>query len=463
MIVNPPEATKKLLTHYLRRLTNLSGNNRSLFLGRLSSDQFLDLHLVSQLNREKSFSIIESIIAGKKKIICPVVDARMEESNEVSKKLKKLQRLDHFLYEERGSKDLHLGWPFVRGKLSDGTAIQCPLLFFPVDLEQEDQHWVIRPRPDADISFNKTFLLAYAFYNQTKADETLLEENFEETDRDSTVFRTAIYQFLNKGSVDIHFNPDNYRDELTPFTSFTKKEFEQQHKNGELKLFPEAVLGIFPQAGSYLVPDYLDLIENERIIDLEGFFKSRHVAEETGSTNFITQVKEEKVYSAFPMDIWQENALKAVKLGNSIVVQGPPGTGKSQLICNLISDAISNRKRILVVCQKRAALDVVYARLTEKRLSSFVGLVHDFKNDRNAIYKKIAGQIEHVDDNKAKNNSLDAIQLERTFYQASRRIDQVTDELEEFKQVLFDESESGTSIKELYLRCSPTAPSINIK
>jgi len=316
-----------------------------LYLGRLSSDQFLDLHQASQLNGEKSFSIVESIIAGRKKIICPVVDARMEASNEASKKLKKLQRLDHFLFEERGSRDLHLSWPFVRGKLSDGTCVQCPLLFFPVELEQENQHWVIRPRQGTDITFNKTFLLAYAFYNKVKADESLMEENFEETDRDSTVFRTAIYQLLTKGSLGIHFNPDNYRDELTSFTSFTKSKFEEQHKNGMLKLFPEAVLGIFPQAGSYLVPDYMDLIENERIIDLEDFFRLRHAPEETGSTNFITQVKEEKVYASFPMDIWQENALKAVKLGNSVVVQGPPGTGKSQLICNLISDGISHRKR----------------------------------------------------------------------------------------------------------------------
>ena len=65
------------------------------------------------------------------------------------------------------------------------------------------------------------------------------------------------------------------------------------------------------------------------------------------------------------MDAFQENALKAVKKGNSIVVQGPPGTGKSQLICNLISDFIARGKRVLVVCQKRAALDVVYNRLSD--------------------------------------------------------------------------------------------------
>jgi len=115
LIVNQPEATKKLLNHYLRRLTNLSGNNRSLYLPRLASEQFLDLHQVSQLNREKSFSIVESIIAAKKKIICPVVDARLESSNEAKQETEKLQRLDHFIFEERGSRDLHLGWPFVRG------------------------------------------------------------------------------------------------------------------------------------------------------------------------------------------------------------------------------------------------------------------------------------------------------------------------------------------------------------
>lgn len=458
-----PEATKKLLNHYLRRLTNLSGNNRSLFLPRFSSDQFIDLHLVSQLNKEKSFSIIEALIAEKKKIICPVTDARLEASNEVSKKLKKLQRTSEFIFEERGSKDLHLGWPFIRGKLMDGTSVRCPLIFFPVELGQENNHWVIRPRENADISFNKAFLLAYSFYNQVKVDEALMEENFEDVDRDSTVFRTAIYQFLQKGLLDIHFNPDNYRDEITPFIHYTKEEFEGIYKNGELKLYPEAVLGIFPQAGSYLVPDYLDLIENEKITDLEDFFTARNASPPATSFNFIPHVKEEKVYAAFPMDVWQENALKAVKLGNSVVVQGPPGTGKSQLICNLISDAISNGKRVIVVCQKRAALDVVYARLKEKKLSSFLGLVHDFKNDRKVIYEKIASQIDLVDEYKAKNNSLDAIQLERIFYQASRRIDQITDELEEFKKALFDKSESGTSVKELYLRSDPGSTSVNLK
>src|SRR5690606_3008267 len=160
----------------------------------------------------------------------------------------------------------------------------------------------------------------------------------------------------------------------------------------------------------------------------EQFFESRSQEEDKGAVqltphqnNFLQKVKEEQVFTPFKMDSSQENALKAVKRGNSIVVHGPPGTGKSQLICNLISDFIARGKRVLVVCQKRAALDVVYKRMEEHDAKEFIALVHDFKNDRNSIYKQIAHQIERLYEYKLKNNSLDAIQMERKFLHASRR------------------------------------------
>jgi len=458
----------EILKTYTRRLANLSSNNRMLYLPRIASDQLIDVHELSQLNKEKSFEIIEALINGSKKILCSVVDSRMEASNEASKKLKKLLRHDRFLFEERGAKDLHIGWPFIRGKLSDGSSIRCPLLFFPVELVVENDKWVIHLRDDNAISFNKSFLLAYSLYNKVKADETLLEEDFEEFDNDSNLFRTSLYHLLQSSTLDINFNADNYRDELSFFTNYKKEEFDQLHKNGELKLFPEALLGIFPQAGSSLVPDYLDLIDQNKISTFESFFVKRsNSAEGAGynakEINFSSKVKEEKILTSLSLDAWQENALKAIKLGNSIVVQGPPGTGKSHLICNLISDSIASGKSVLVVCQKRAALDVVYKRLKEHNLSDFLALVHDYKNDRKEIYEKAAGQIERVNEYKIRNNGLDTIKLERKFFHASRRIDQITEELEEFKTSLFDEQECGLSVKELYIRSKPTEDTISLK
>jgi len=462
--VNGTDPTKKLVHTYLRRLTNLSGNNRSIFLPRLVGDQFMDIQELSQLNGEKAFTMLESLIEEKFKAICPLSDSRMEAANMASLKLKKLKRMDQFIFEERGAKDLHVGWPFVEGKFNDGTIVRCPLLFFPVTLTTIGNQWVLQPRKDAGITFNKSFLLAHAYFNKVKANELLLEETFEEAERESTVFRTWLYQLLKKSEFEINFNPDNYRNELTSFINYKREEYEEGLKSGELKLMPYAVLGIFPQAGSYLVPDYLHLINEHTIQDLEEFFYQRTASLEIPtSQNFHHLVKEEKMFTVFAQDIWQENALKAAKLGHSLVIQGPPGTGKSQLICNLMSDAMASGKRVLVVSQKRAALDVVYSRMKTHQLSPYLALVHDFKNDRKEIYDKLADQIGKIDEYRMKNISLDAIQLERQFTKACHRMDAILEELSMFKESLFDASECGTSIKELYLLSDPTQDTISLK
>src|SRR5690606_26832019 len=132
------EPAKRILESWMRRLTNLSGNNRSLLLLRLSAEQLMDLHEVNMLNHVPSFEVIKAMMAGRTVKVCQVLDSRVEANNEVSKKLKRLLRMDNFLFEERGSRDLHIGWPFVRGKFADGTLVRCPLLFFPVTLVAEN-------------------------------------------------------------------------------------------------------------------------------------------------------------------------------------------------------------------------------------------------------------------------------------------------------------------------------------
>lgn len=62
-------------------------------------------------------------------------------------------------------------------------------------------------------------------------------------------------------------------------------------------------------------------------------------------------------------DSSQHSAIHEVFNGQSLVIQGPPGTGKSQTIANLIAAAVSKRKRVLFVAEKKPALDVVASRL----------------------------------------------------------------------------------------------------
>lgn len=456
---------QQILKSYLKRLINISATNRSLLLRKLTKQQFIDVHDFDFAHNKPSFSIVKDLIAGKNKIqLSKITDSRDESVNLLSRRLKKLNRYEKMLYEEHGSKDLYVGWPFLRGKFSDGTPVRCPLMFFPVEIVQNDSHWLLQQREDVNITLNKAFLIAYSHYNGVKISEDLLERVFEDFDTDSMVFRTGLYQLFKESPVEINFNQDNFIDKLEPFKDYTKLEFDTEQKTGAIKLFPEAVLGIFAQSGSYLVPDYEFILENKSFSDLEEFFENKIPAEIPGDRyGFLSKVKEEETYTPFKMDAFQENAIKAVKKGNSLVIQGPPGTGKSQVICNLISDYISRGKKVLLVCQKRAALDVVYSRFEDLEMDNFIGRIHDFKNDRKELYNKINKQIKNIDLYRTNINSLDALQLERKFTQHSRKIDLITEELEEFKAALFDETECGLSVKELYLTSELEGKAVNVK
>ena len=81
-------------------------------------------------------------------------------------------------------------------------------------------------------------------------------------------------------------------------------------------------------------------------------------------------------------DPTQATAVGEARAGESYIIQGPPGTGKSQTITNLIADYIARGKRVLFVCEKRAAIDVVFARLRQRGLGDLCCLIHDSQTDK---------------------------------------------------------------------------------
>ncbi|MBC3785028.1 AAA domain-containing protein [Spirosoma utsteinense] len=448
-----------VLRAFRRRLTNLSSRNRSLVLTSLPAGQFLDLHDTDFLLNKPSFSLIADLISRKVSVpLCEVLDPRQERSNEVSRKLRRIDRTARFIEEERGTEDLYVGWPFVRGKFMDGTVVHGPLLFFPVQIQQQGKFWKLCRRGDELAFLNPTLALAYSQFSQVKLSDTVLEKTVDDFDKDPLVFRTQLYEWLKESPLEINFNRDVFADQLHFFDKQSTKSLDQLERTGELKLYPEAVLGIFPQAGSYLVPDYDTLIEESTSV---AAVDTNPEADLPAPEPEIPALLPERfIHTPLPLDASQEVAVRAVKSGQSIVVQGPPGTGKSQLIANLMADAAASGKRVLLVCQKRAALDVVHERLRQVGMTPFMALVHDFQDDRRALYAQIAEQIEQLETYRQQNNSLNAVLFERDFDLESRRIDDALADLNAFKQALFDTSACGLSAKELYLTSNPNEPSI---
>ena len=96
-------------------------------------------------------------------------------------------------------------------------------------------------------------------------------------------------------------------------------------------------------------------------------------------------------HDVVPSDPTQIAAVAEARLGNSYIIQGPPGTGKSQTITNLIADFVARGKRVLFVCEKRAAIDVVHARLRQRGLGALCCVVHDSQTDKKEFIHDLKG------------------------------------------------------------------------
>lgn len=87
----------------------------------------------------------------------------------------------------------------------------------------------------------------------------------------------------------------------------------------------------------------------------------------------------EQTFCPLAADSSQLSAVMAAARGKDFVLVGPPGTGKSQTISNLIAQCLAEKKRVLFVSEKIAALDVVYRRLREVGLGEFCLELHSSK------------------------------------------------------------------------------------
>jgi predicted DNA-binding WGR domain protein len=99
-------------------------------------------------------------------------------------------------------------------------------------------------------------------------------------------------------------------------------------------------------------------------------------------------------WGVVPSDATQDQAVAFARTGRSYIIQGPPGTGKSQTITNLIADFAGQGRRVLFVCEKRAALDVVFHRLGQAGLDGLATIIHDSQDDKKAFIADLRDQYE---------------------------------------------------------------------
>jgi hypothetical protein len=168
----------------------------------------------------------------------------------------------------------------------------------------------------------------------------------------------------------------------------------------QASILASGVIGLLPAANQGLLTDLEALHDGEPAVGpIESFLKpginlgvhreapSAHAQETTtslaGSERCVSQV-----------DPCQARAVHLARKVKGLVIHGPQGTGKSQTITNLIGDHLASGERVLFVCDKRTALDVVAYHLNHIGLGSPCAVVHDARRDQRDLYRGIREQLD---------------------------------------------------------------------
>lgn len=466
---------KSVYKYYKERLIEISGKNRSLYSKNISKkysydigeilkkdqegfDEFLDFlwrgrkssfPLISKNSKQKlyeTFNIEAKIKPLFKDLTKLTMDEKKQENlrrerlkRDESKKLissqvsslKTLKREIEEFAKETGRYELFVGYPFVSGSLNKDIMIKAPLILFPVIINIENDTTVsIELKNDEYVQFNKVLMLAYAKEHRINYDNMLLEfDNLYESKLRSI---PDILKYLS--SFGFNFKLDKSFDKsITRFQDIKDDFFSR-----DLKIVNACVIGRYPLANSIyndytaLEKKHLSSLAIEQLLEGKNTKKNKKVDSTT--------------YTINDLDYAQESAIKKLSEYGNLVIYGPPGTGKSQTIVNIISDALCKNKKVLVVSQKKAALDVVFNRL--KNLNSKCMFITDAEKNKVAFYERCYQMHQAI----LAEGRVD--ETNKDFESVENSIQAEVGELEKISNCLFSKTPFGLSLQEMYANSS---------
>ena len=385
------DATLSTLRELSKKLISITRNNRMLFLPRLSPKYAVDLF--DPAGRYDPLDIL--FRASAPLTVADVTDQDLPRNDPARERYRNLVGLIRETIRDqrdKGQNDLYVGYPFVQGCLVGGEfGIRAPLCLFPVTLDRSTANITVSADPTRDILYNSTLILAHDKFNSldTALPDCALEEAEPET------FLDTLLGFYAQNDIRIEKgNPER----LKKFTEYVGESFPHYSK-GTLKVVPNIVIGRFPAYSNSIQRDFDEILDkglvNSLVTDLisdyggTDFYSDETAVEELNTPDKPLSVSESSLVYINPMNSAQEAVLFTAENQDELVVEGPPGTGKSQTITSLITQFINEGRTVLMVSEKKTALDVVYSRLGN--LSRYAVMLDDATN-KNLFY----GQLERL-------------------------------------------------------------------
>lgn len=350
------------------------------------------------------------------------------------KKLSELAREIEEIEKETGRYELYIGYPFVFGVIGQGsqkTVIKAPLLLFPVKMEISDEGRVEAFLNEHEhIQLNRALIFAYA--QAKKLNIEGLELEFDDLSRFKSV--EAIVKYLGEHKIKLECqNSKNI---------YNYSRFKEPSGKGELSVRFGAVIGRFPLSNS-IYNDY-SLLEKKKLTTpaIDELLSPREAKRK--KKKVAKRPTERRSFVVRDLDYAQSEVVRKVDECGNMVIYGPPGTGKSQTIVNVIANAMCKNQRVLVVSQKKAALDVVFNRLGT--LSAKAMYLADEHKEKRQFYERTleAHQKNMVE------SLVDVRALEDEYNEIEKKIALELSQLETITRVLNTPTSFGLSLSEMY-------------
>ncbi|MBI1373422.1 MAG: DUF4011 domain-containing protein [Phycisphaera sp.] len=382
------------------------------------------------------------------------------EQKKVLSKLRVIAEEAKTYEDDTGVYVLNVGFPLLSlnasslsgGGFGGSRRILAPLAFVPVNVKvkagaQPGVELACR-EDEVDRVVPNTALLAWLEQQTGKPQRELFE------DEEGTHTWQEICDIVKHVCASLEMPvPSHYTAEAWPDDLTLRAAPRADDTTGEPEIFDAAVLGLFPMSNQGLLRDTQAMLGGESLEGpVESFIRvdvsldqqpdeSYEHETSTGAKNPRNFTAERLVANADPC---QARAVSLARTCKGLVVHGPPGTGKSQTITNIIGDHLARGERVLFVCDKRTALDVVSNRLDYLGIGGLCAVVHDPQRDQKDLYMSIRNELEQLAE--AKIDEKAAGKLEKVDVELQKLHDELTDH---WRDLMEADAATGMSFHQL--------------
>jgi len=312
----------------------------------------------------------------------------------ISKRLNAIIIENEDYFKEHGTKTLGFGYPILirRSTKDPSKIIKAPLFIWPLDATKSKSkvnEWTIFRNKvqmpngqlaETDIhgvSINEVLLsfikgeddILLPGLNPEVLDDMLVDQG--------ELLRAcaSVLSSLNAGSEVQYLDvlEDNFK---TPISALPEAATIDNIANNKAYIHFGGVFGLFRAQKESIISDISRLLER---------------FDEFQFDNLKVENLSDTPFSAVNTDPAQQAIISTLGSESNQIIQGPPGTGKSQSLTALVTNALANGLKCLVVCEKKTALDVIKRNIerTHDPMAQLVAVIDDVNEDREAIVDSV--------------------------------------------------------------------------